>query len=103
MRRSQIVEATPEARARALMQDDPEPENLEGAIAEAIGDAIRDLLFKLGTSAICRGCGCAIWWIREPRGKLLPYSCDGLCHSISCANATEFRRDPRNERFPLAR
>jgi hypothetical protein len=85
------------------MLGDPEPENLEGAIAEVIGDAVRDLLFKIGTSAICRGCGCAIWWIKDQKGKLQPYSCDGMNHDVSCANAASFRRDPRNERFPLSR
>ena len=62
-----------------------EPEKLERLIAEEISEAVRELLTRIGTSAICDTCHRAIFWINTVNGgRRVPYSARGVPHTIDC-------------------
>ena len=74
---------TPAERAKLIVL--AEPEKLEQLIAEHILDATRELLDRLGTSAICAACGCAVYWIQTINGRRrTPYSIRGVPHTEDC-------------------
>lgn len=77
---------TPEQRAREVMLS--EPEFLERRIAEEIGDAVRDVLARIGNSGICDTCGNDIWWLSTINGgRRVPYSARGVPHTLDCRMA----------------
>lgn len=77
------LEMTPEQRARYIML--AEPERMERLIAQEITEAIRELLGRLGTSAVCQTCGACIYWLATVNGRRRsPYSSDGTPHTWRC-------------------
>lgn len=74
-----------------------EAENPEALIAGEINDALRELLDRVGLSAICTSCGRAVWNVRHyQHGRLCPYDADGTSHALTCPKAADYRKDPRN-------
>ena len=77
------LERTPEQRAQAIMRADPE--HMEQMIVEEIYDAVRDLLMRLGTTAVCPTCSRSICWVQTINGKRrVPYSLRGVPHTVDC-------------------
>lgn len=44
-------------------------------------------------TAICKGCGEFIKWIRTRAGKNMPVNADGTSHFATCKKADQFRKD----------
>jgi len=78
-----MIEPTPKERAKYCIVS--EPERLEELIEEQIYEAIRALLDRLGTSAICLTCGRPIYWVHSVNGgRRIPYSTRGVPHTEDC-------------------
>jgi len=57
-----------------------------------------DIRFEIppGTpTAICKGCGEFIKWIRTKAGKNMPVNADGTSHFATCTKASDFRKKPQ--------
>lgn len=66
----------------------------------AARQAMIDLLWNVGNSAHCNGCGAGIFWITHKNGKKTPYTPAGLNHFVDCPASQQFRK-PKAEQGGL--
>jgi len=61
---------------------------------EVMRGNIREMLAVMGIyPRECQTCGRAIWFIKNRRGKKVPYTDDGLNHFIDCPGADKHRKE----------
>ena len=62
------------------------------ACLAALHEAVLQLLQQIAAPGRCKGCGCAIFWVKHRNGKAVPYTPYGQNHFIDCPEAKEFKR-----------